>query len=68
MYYNTCPDCGANLDPGEQCDCEGKIESAGVSTEPEWTLPIKVRKAPTKSSAERRTRRSRNTGRSRTKK
>lgn len=20
-YYTTCPNCGANLDPGEQCDC-----------------------------------------------
>jgi len=21
-YYWTCPECGANLDPGEKCDCE----------------------------------------------
>lgn len=21
-YYKTCPDCGANLDPGERCDCQ----------------------------------------------
>lgn len=21
-YYHTCPECGANLDPGEQCDCQ----------------------------------------------
>lgn len=20
-YYDTCPYCGANLDPGEKCDC-----------------------------------------------
>ena len=20
-YYNTCPYCGANNDPGERCDC-----------------------------------------------
>lgn len=20
-YYNVCPKCGANLDPGEICDC-----------------------------------------------
>lgn len=20
MYYHTCPNCGANLDPGERCD------------------------------------------------
>lgn len=23
-YYNTCPLCGANLDPGEKCDCENE--------------------------------------------
>ncbi len=22
MYYTVCPHCGANLDPGERCDCE----------------------------------------------
>lgn len=21
-YYRTCPHCGANLDPGEVCDCQ----------------------------------------------
>lgn len=21
MYYNSCPFCGANLDPNEKCDC-----------------------------------------------
>ena len=21
-YYWTCPYCGANLDPGEKCDCQ----------------------------------------------
>lgn len=21
-YFNTCPMCGSNLDPGERCDCE----------------------------------------------
>lgn len=21
-YYRTCPRCGANLDPGETCDCQ----------------------------------------------
>lgn len=20
-YYHTCPYCGANLDPGERCEC-----------------------------------------------
>lgn len=27
-YYNTCPLCGANLDPGEPCDCESESEKA----------------------------------------
>lgn len=22
MYYNVCQECGANLDPGERCDCK----------------------------------------------
>lgn len=22
MMYWTCPNCGANLDPGEKCDCD----------------------------------------------
>lgn len=25
-YYNICPNCGAHLDPGEQCDCKDGIE------------------------------------------
>ncbi len=23
-YYHVCPFCGANLDPGEHCDCKEK--------------------------------------------
>lgn len=26
MYYNECPFCGANLDPGEICDCREEDE------------------------------------------
>lgn len=26
--YVTCPDCGANLDPGEICDCKRQSQSA----------------------------------------
>jgi len=22
MYFKTCEECGAHLDPGERCDCE----------------------------------------------
>ena len=29
-YYWTCPYCGANLDPGESCDCP---ESNGLDTD-----------------------------------
>lgn len=25
-FYDTCPICGANLDPGERCDCQEKKE------------------------------------------
>lgn len=26
-YYRICPNCGANLDPGEHCDCQDKKEA-----------------------------------------
>ena len=29
-YYKTCPECGANLDPGEICDCGGELHDFGV--------------------------------------
>lgn len=25
-YYWTCPYCGANLDPGERCDCKNETK------------------------------------------
>ncbi|MFA9465331.1 MAG: hypothetical protein ACERKN_13685 [Velocimicrobium sp.] len=25
-YFNTCPACGCNLDPGEHCDCAQEKE------------------------------------------
>ena len=25
-YFTTCPDCGANLDPGEKCDCQQAVK------------------------------------------
>lgn len=25
-YYNVCPHCGCNLDPGEKCDCRKEDE------------------------------------------
>ena len=30
MYYRPCPTCGANLDPGERCDCQDKEKAAPV--------------------------------------
>lgn len=30
-YYHTCPDCKANLDPGERCDCQ-RDEQKSCST------------------------------------
>ncbi len=32
-YYLTCPYCGANLDPGERCDCEGAGNSSHSTAE-----------------------------------
>ena len=35
MIYRTCPLCGANLDPGERCDCDVPTEKgrpAGTGT------------------------------------
>lgn len=28
--YNQCPDCGANLDPCERCDCKEKAAAAAT--------------------------------------
>ena len=27
-YFKVCPTCGAHLDPQEQCDCDGKEDTA----------------------------------------
>ena len=27
-YYVTCPHCGANLDPGERCDCSEDLKKS----------------------------------------
>lgn len=32
-YYETCPYCQANLDPGEICDCQKEQSSAPKVTE-----------------------------------
>lgn len=33
MKYRVCPNCGAHLDHGEQCDCQAKKEDAPAGTE-----------------------------------
>lgn len=33
--YRTCPNCGANLDVGERCDCEQAASEAGEEAEDE---------------------------------
>ena len=30
-YYRTCPICGANLDPGERCDCRDEKTAADAA-------------------------------------
>lgn len=35
MCYRICPICGANLDPGERCDCQDKEETAPSATNTE---------------------------------
>lgn len=38
--YKICPDCGAHLDPGERCECEGRYAPVD---EMEARRPIKAR-------------------------
>ena len=33
MKYTVCPDCGANLDPGEKCDCLPKHKTVSAILE-----------------------------------
>lgn len=30
MMYWTCPYCGANLDPEEECDCDGECTADAI--------------------------------------
>ena len=38
-YYRKCPLCGANLDPGEQCDCTAFLQE-GDKREPEIEIEV----------------------------
>lgn len=33
-YYRPCPKCGANLDPGENCDCERGFKNGLFKQQP----------------------------------
>ncbi len=41
-YYRPCPICGANLDPGERCDCRDEKTAADAANiddgKAEWDL------------------------------
>ena len=39
MYYNECPFCGANLDPGESCDCQDSRKKKKL-----WVKKVNVSK------------------------
>lgn len=38
-YYRTCPHCGANLDPGERCDCTPPAKSKALASLDKKTAP-----------------------------
>ena len=40
-YYRTCPDCGANLDPGERCDCQVPVKQVLNKEKPHTAVPVK---------------------------
>ena len=41
MYFRPCPHCGANLDPGERCDCLGaRREAAPLARERPHTKQV----------------------------
>jgi hypothetical protein len=33
-YYHTCPECHANLDPGESCTCQHEKEEKNTDDHP----------------------------------
>lgn len=37
-YYDTCPGCGANLDPGERCDCQTSYKKKLVDIFTNWCM------------------------------
>ncbi|MDF2485695.1 MAG: hypothetical protein K0R46_1863 [Herbinix sp.] len=39
-YYRTCPDCGAHLDPGEECSCGKEADAECTSEITTMILPV----------------------------
>ena len=42
-YYKTCPECNANLDPQEFCDCEKAMEEAAHQLVPSLTTNLSLK-------------------------
>lgn len=40
MSYRICPYCGANLDPGERCDCKNEAESQTLGKKRKKAAPV----------------------------
>lgn len=40
--YNTCPYCGANLDPGERCDCPRAAPGGCKSCTSAKSAPVQI--------------------------
>ncbi|MBQ3023373.1 MAG: hypothetical protein IJD91_08645 [Clostridia bacterium] len=41
-FYKRCPHCGANLDPGEHCDCKAQKERPTLPTIESWSLTKQI--------------------------
>lgn len=42
MKYYSCPYCGANLDPGERCDCKRKEAELLTQNRPQDKTPTHI--------------------------
>lgn len=49
-YYHTCPYCGANLDPGERCDCRDEEKELPGATNTEQLQAEKTLTGPVSAS------------------
>ena len=49
-YYVTCPNCGANLDPNESCDCKENAPKMFWSNKPD-KIPVTFIRFPNQTSS-----------------